>query len=565
MHQQQTKEQCQQTQALYLQLFDQAQINHQGKLQLPFNPNNATIKKAKNKRILLRGLKRLKQASTHTDTDTDSIWEDQIFATTLFGKKRLDLDVLLPKALAKAIPHGKWRTLYPRIALTVLLSVVLGGLLQQGWQRYGEQLAQNYWIENPQLHLLLANTAIIIQINQPERYKTGAEMVRIEQQKQAAKLLKNALLMQGFKGALSIKTEQGSVDNPNQLSRIRYHPQSQLAASLIGKQLKHLSWGLQPIMDSSSTQTATIQIQLHQLTQAASTFRDIARISLTAAQQIALAKPINKENPLAIQAFTHFRAPVIEANKQTQESPAKIIPMPTMIALPAGEFLMGSPNDEAQRGADESPQHSVKLKAFAISQSEITFAQYDAFAEATKRKKPDDEGWGREQRPVINVNWNDATAYVTWLSEQTGQAYRLPSEAEWEYAARAGTTTPFSTGECIHTDLANYNGGYGYNNCGAKTGVYRQKTLPVTELPANPWGLFGVHGNVWEWVEDCWHDNYDGAPLDGSAWQKRACDRRVVRGGGWGDFPVYIRSAYRNWYNLGDAINITGFRIARAL
>ena len=137
-------------------------------------------------------------------------------------------------------------------------------------------------------------------------------------------------------------------------------------------------------------------------------------------------------------------------------------------------------------------------------------------------------------------------AYAAWLSKQTGERYRLPSEAEWEYAARAGTTMPFSTGNCIHTDQANYDGNYDYNGCGAKTGVYLEKTVPVGSLPANPWGLHEVHGNVREWVQDNWHASYDGAPVDGSAWESGRAGRRAVRGGSWGSRPRYLRSAYRD-------------------
>ncbi len=185
---------------------------------------------------------------------------------------------------------------------------------------------------------------------------------------------------------------------------------------------------------------------------------------------------------------------------------------PAMIALPGGEFWLGSPAGEAGRDNDEGPRRQVRIAPFAIGQTAVTFAQYDAFAQATGRAKPEDSGWGRGDRPVINVSWEDAVAYAAWLSRETGEQYRLPSEAEWEYAARAGTETPFWTGPCIHTDQANYDGRFDYNGCGAKTGAYRRQTVPVGSLPANPWGLHEVHGNVWEWVQDRYQDNYRGAP-----------------------------------------------------
>jgi len=241
---------------------------------------------------------------------------------------------------------------------------------------------------------------------------------------------------------------------------------------------------------------------------------------------------------------------------------------PEMVPLPGGSFLMGSANGELKRENDESPLRWVTIRPFAIGRTEVTFAQYDRFAKATGREKPDDEGWGRGDRPVINVSWHDAQVYAQWLSEQTGQRYRLPTEAEWEYAARAGTQTPFWTGGCIHTDQANYDGNYGYNGCGAKTGVHRRRTVPAGSLPANPFSLHDVAGNVYEWTEDCWHDSYAGAPDDDSAWLEAGggnCARRVVRGGGWDSAPRRLRSANRSEYTTDKSYSYVGIRLARTL
>ena len=169
---------------------------------------------------------------------------------------------------------------------------------------------------------------------------------------------------------------------------------------------------------------------------------------------------------------------------------------------------------------------------------------------------------------MINVSWDDATAYAQWLSSVSGKQYRLLTEAEWEYVARAGTSTAFSFGDCIHTDQANYDGNFDYNDCGANTGVYREQTLPDNELAENPWGLYHVHGNVWEWVQDCWHDNYENAPVDGTAWldlNDGDCRRRVLRGGGWYFNPGILRSAGRDRDNSGGANDFVGFRLARSL
>ena len=175
---------------------------------------------------------------------------------------------------------------------------------------------------------------------------------------------------------------------------------------------------------------------------------------------------------------------------------------------------------------------------------------------------PHDEGWGRARRPVLNVSWGDAKAYVGWLTAHTGERYRLLSEAEWEYAARA--TGPFHFGETISTDDANYDGNHVYG--AGRRGVYRVQTLPVGAFPANGFGLHDAHGNVWEWVEDCWHDSYEGAPTDGSAWIEGGdCSQRVVRGGSWFDIPSLLRSALRSKVDAGGRYAYFGFRVARSL
>ena len=202
---------------------------------------------------------------------------------------------------------------------------------------------------------------------------------------------------------------------------------------------------------------------------------------------------------------------------------------PEMLLLPAGKFQMGSPKDESDRSGDEV-QHKVRFtKPFLLGCYAVTFDEYDHFCGVTGRIKPEDEGWGRGRLPVINVSHNDAVAYCTWLSEATGRCYHLPSEAQWEYACRAGTETPFSFGANITTDQVNYNGDHPYD--GAAKGEHRKKTVPVGSLDPNPWGLHEMHGNVWEWCAD-WYGRYPS---------KAATDPRgatggskcVVRGGSW--------------------------------
>ena len=239
---------------------------------------------------------------------------------------------------------------------------------------------------------------------------------------------------------------------------------------------------------------------------------------------------------------------------------------PEMVVVPAGSFLMGSQETEEGRYENEGPLHRVTFTApFAVGIYEVTFDEWDACVASggCVDYRVDDEGWGRGRWPVINLNWHYAQAYVAWLSGKTGKDYRLLSESEWEYAARAGTTTPFHTGATISTDQANYYGDYVYGN--GREGTYRRRTLPVGSFAPNDWGLHDVHGNAGEWVQDCWNDNYQGAPADGSAWLSDNCLRHVVRGGSWKAGPAFSRSAYRTWDFDVLRYYSKGFRVARTL
>ena len=184
---------------------------------------------------------------------------------------------------------------------------------------------------------------------------------------------------------------------------------------------------------------------------------------------------------------------------------------------------------------------------------------------AAAATSPDDRGWGRGDRPVINVNWNDAKAYVKWLSKKTGKEYRLLSEAEREYVARAGTTTPFWWGSSITPDQANYDGSADPYKGGGAKGEYRQKTLPVKSFKPNPWGLYQVHGNVWEWVEDCWNANYDSVPGDAAPVASGDCSQHPVRGGSWQTSPSFLRAAVRFGELPSLKNGVVGFRLARTL
>ncbi len=239
---------------------------------------------------------------------------------------------------------------------------------------------------------------------------------------------------------------------------------------------------------------------------------------------------------------------------------------PRMTVIPSGSFMMGSPPNETGRRPHEGPQHRVTIGYdLAVSTYPITFDEWDqCVAEGgCNRYSPYDERWGRHNRPVINVSWDDVQSYLAWLSAKTGYKYRLLSEAEFEYAMRAGTTTPYPTGQTITVAQANFLDPLApAGDSGVSAGT---QTLPVGSFPPNAFGLYDMQGNVWEWLADCWSDSYAGHPSDGSAWLRGDCQRRVVRGGAFNRDRNYLRSAYRLWIVAQLRSALAGFRVARAL
>ena len=246
---------------------------------------------------------------------------------------------------------------------------------------------------------------------------------------------------------------------------------------------------------------------------------------------------------------------------------------PDMVVVPAGRFTMGSPQDEAGRFEKESPEHSVALaRPFAMAKFEVRFDEWTACVQDQGCRAPQDEGYGRGARPVINVSWDDAKRYVAWLTQKSGKPYRLLTEAEWEYAARAGSKGAHfwdatSTNACAFANVLNptvkekYKLDWASFDC--EDGYVA--TAPSGSFKPNAFGLYDMLGNVWEWVEDCYHESYEGAPTDGAAWTTGECSSRVIRGGGWNNKPQFVRSAIRNRITPGNRVNNLGFRVARTL
>ena len=213
--------------------------------------------------------------------------------------------------------------------------------------------------------------------------------------------------------------------------------------------------------------------------------------------------------------------------------------LPEMVEIPGGRFRMGCVSGKSCDG-DERPVHEVQIKPFMLSKYEVKFEEYDYFTNETGRSQAR-QVWGRGQLPVINISWYDAVAYTEWLSARTGEPYRLPTEAEWEYAARAGSTTKYSWGDEVGDNRANC------EDCGSRWDD--TKAAPVGSFSANAWGLHDMHGNVQEWVQDCWNNNYRGASTDGSAWESGECEQRVLRGGSWNLPGKDLRNANRRRFD----------------
>ncbi len=275
---------------------------------------------------------------------------------------------------------------------------------------------------------------------------------------------------------------------------------------------------------------------------------------------------------LAAAAAAADRPPVPGAGEVFRDCPH----CPEMVVVPAGSFAMGTPSSKGDRD-NEGPVHRVEIRsAFAVGVYEVTRGEFSRFASAVGHAmenpcwRAKSRGWlpsemdwrdpgfpQTDDHPAICVSWEDARAFAGWLSRETGRDYRLLSESEWEYTARAGTSTPVWWGGDIGRNRANC------RECGSRWDD--EGTAPVGSFAANGFGLHDVHGNVWEWTRDCWNEGYEGAPGDGRAWEDGDCSRRAVRGGAWIDRPEHIRSAVRGGVETGNRFDVLGFRVARTL
>jgi formylglycine-generating enzyme required for sulfatase activity len=521
---------------IYQWLMREADIDGRGTISLPVS----LPERGRNLRRWLRA--RGEVADRHDPRN------DRVFAEILLGRRARRLDFRLPRPLARRL-GPRLNALLPRFVPAALLAVAAGGAVHLVWNEWGRAPVEE-WLLARQLQ---SHQAITVDIWHTEATQDYAQV--LVQTLRAARF--GDVVVEPRELAMvssAPQTQQGpdQTVQPQPVNVVQWGASSdQDAAQFVADRLAYLTWGSVPNQVRPSEKLPLTGPGLDE--------------PLSPSQlRVLLLTPARDRTGFGFRDPLMATAPAA-APRLFRDTLKDGTQGPEMISLPGGAFTMGSPDREPERSPDEGPRHTVRIRPFAIGRTEVTFADYDAFAEATGRNKPNDFGWGRGQQPVVDVSWNDAVAYAEWLGAQTGQRYRLPTEAEWEYAARAGTDTPFWTGDCIHTDQANYNGNSDYNDCGARTGVVRDRTMVAGSLPANAWGLHETAGNALEWVRDCWHDNYQGAPTDGGAWEEPGCAGRVIRGGGWGSNPVNVRSADRFRLAPDGAYGNLGFRLAKDL
>lgn len=490
-------------------------------------------------------------------TPNTSQWADRIFIDAMLTAPTQKHTLFIPQRLANAL-NGRAKPYRFYAASLAITALTCAGLMLL-WQPL----------------LASAVTSVLVKQMVQQAGQTQVQLVASNQAELGVATVQRQLMEYGFRVEQSSAAERLSLTNTTEQSitenKLTYAPNNERHAQQIITLMQQL-YGSQTQWHSevdSRLPANTIRLPLASPPQSSSVFTDPLVTPLP--DDFTLLSPSQAEHPsAATQSSDESTSQVETSNTSIQLPDGSLLLEPTMVAIPAGEFLMGSTEEAVQKNladSDELPQHKVTIGGFYMSATEVTFAQYEQFAKATQRNIPDDEGWGRGDRPVINVRWDDAQAYTQWLAEQTGKHYRLPTEAEWEYAARAGTQTAFNTGDCLTAQQANFDARFAFNDC-EKSDSYLQKTVAVGSYPANAFGLFDMHGNVWEWTADCWHGDYNGAPIDGAAWEasnEGDCSRHMVRGGSWLTVPGYARSANRDWDNLNGTLDFVGFRLARTL
>ena len=435
----------------------------------------------------------------------DSPLNDRLFAHVLLGQTSRTLDFELPRFIGDVLRGKRWVGIVAVLLVTCLFT--LGAQLGMAW--LWDEGAMPYWEERRvgEIKVRAADYSVQLIPNEQTRVLTAR--------------LRSTLQGWGYTVEIELprdKTGSNQVVVTDEADR--------LIGEHIADRLRYLTYQTRVVVKAGS-QALPIQVYVAQTHQFGSVFR------ATLGQK--------------------------QVGGETHDVLKDGTPGPVMVRVPAGCFQMGSNKGDKDAQSDEFPSHEVCFnKEIAIGRYEVTFDEYDRFAEQTKREFPNDGGWGRGKRPVINVSWEDAQAYAQWLSDQTGSNYRLPTEAEWEYVARAGTTTAYWWGNDVRKDQANCDG------CGSQWDL--TQTAPVGSFGENPFGLHDTAGNVYEWLQDCWHANYDNAPTDGSAWKETNagdCGRRVIRGGSWYDVSGRLRSAFRNSFNSVRRANYHGFRLAQ--
>ena len=492
----------------------------------------------------------------------DAALRDRIFVDTVLRPGRLDFR--LPVWLARLLPGDprRWRPagLLPPLALAVLLGAGVALAWQGGWPPTADAGLR-----------ARAAAALLALEDRAHARIAVLEVFHTPDTRALAESLAQALARTGFPAPVLRPLSAPPAAGPGAPAPVNTIQVGDLGdaatAPFIAERLLYLTWGEAPVIadrladpppgaPADPPPAGQVRVWLTSNGPGGVITDRLARL-LTAAERAAFRDPAGLQLPEPTQTGPRPFETFSDRLAGGGEGPA-------MIALPGGAFDMGSPDTEPERESNEGPRHRVTLPPFAIGRTEVSFADYDRFATATGRKLPEDQGWGRGERPAINISWEDATAFADWLSRETGKAYRLPTEAEWEYAARAGTAGPFWTGDCIHTDQANYDGNDDYNGCGAKTGVDRGKTLPVASLAANPWGLYDTAGNVWEWTCSAYASPYDGTETTCISKDHASNGPdRVIRGGSWFHRPSGLRSANRFRSAPSYRSDILGFRLAQ--